>query len=225
MTDEREAVDGALDALMRAHSAETPSPESDATILAAAHRAVQSAPRPAAEATSPWRWWMPLAAAAVIGVIAIGVLQLMPVDRETAQVMSDTQTAGAPPPVANIQPDVQQSMPPPPPAARAETKPKKEREDRKLVAPAEPERFAATPPPSVAAAPPAADAPAAPAAAMRAAPMQQGPTQWIERIRALLSEGKNDEAAQALAAFRSTYTDADDRLPEDLKRWAATIKR
>ena len=52
-------VDPALDALLRAHSVETPPAEVDATILAAAHRAVRSAPRDAeksAEATRPWRW-------------------------------------------------------------------------------------------------------------------------------------------------------------------------
>ena len=51
-------VDPALDALLRAHSAETPPAEVDATILAAAHRAVRSAPRDAeksVEATRPWR--------------------------------------------------------------------------------------------------------------------------------------------------------------------------
>ena len=87
-------VDPALDALLRAHSAETPPAEVDATILAAAHRAVRSTPREAekgAEATRPWRWWMPLAAAATIGAIAIGVLQLSPKEPDTTStIVSDT---------------------------------------------------------------------------------------------------------------------------------------
>jgi hypothetical protein len=74
--------DPALDSAWREHSAEMPSAATDAAILAAAHRAVKSAPRdvakPAAEATSPQRWWMPLAAAATIGAVALGVLQTMP---------------------------------------------------------------------------------------------------------------------------------------------------
>jgi len=60
--------DPALDAAWRQHSIEVPSAAMDAAILAAAHRAVGSAPeaatKAAAEATSPQRWWMPLAAAA-----------------------------------------------------------------------------------------------------------------------------------------------------------------
>ena len=71
-----------LDAAWREHSTEMPSAALDAAILAAAHRAVGSAPKAAtkdaAEATSPQRWWMPLAAAATIGAVALGILQTMP---------------------------------------------------------------------------------------------------------------------------------------------------
>ena len=67
-------IDPKLEALLREHSTDAPSSDIDAAILAAAHRAVQSAPQSAvnraAEATRPWRWWMPLAAAATIGAIA-----------------------------------------------------------------------------------------------------------------------------------------------------------
>ena len=76
--------DPALERAWRAHSREAPPPELDRAILAAAHRAVGSGPQDASkaaaevamEATRPQRWWMPLAAAATIGVIAIGILQL-----------------------------------------------------------------------------------------------------------------------------------------------------
>lgn len=72
--------DPALERAWRAHSRESPPPELDRAILAAAHRAVSSGPQEAskaiAEATRPQRWWMPLAAAATIGVVAIGILQL-----------------------------------------------------------------------------------------------------------------------------------------------------
>lgn len=119
MTDERDLRDPALDAAWRAQSTETPPPALDAAILAAAHRAVKSAPEkigPGREATRPWRWWTPLAAAAVIGVIAIGALQLLPQEPDpTKVVVSDTPpfvakrstpaaTTAAPPPVTNAVP-------------------------------------------------------------------------------------------------------------------------
>ncbi len=99
MTDERDLHDPALDAAWRAQSTEMPPPPLDAAILAAAHRAVKSAPEkigPGREATRPWRWWTPLAAAAVIGVIAIGALQLLPQEPDpTKVVVSDMPSTGA----------------------------------------------------------------------------------------------------------------------------------
>jgi hypothetical protein len=76
--------DPALDAAWRAQSTELPPPSVDAAILAAAHREVASRPRAAgnddtlAEAREPSRWWWGLAAAATIGAIAFGVVQLAP---------------------------------------------------------------------------------------------------------------------------------------------------
>jgi len=86
--------DPALDAAWREHSTEMPPARLDAAILAAAHRATGSAPQPvvaqemgkrpaeveakARAAKGPQRWWMPLAAAATIGAVALGVLQTMP---------------------------------------------------------------------------------------------------------------------------------------------------
>ena len=45
--------------------------------------AVRSRRDRAPHATRPWRWWMPLAAAATIGAIAVGVLQVAPDDALT----------------------------------------------------------------------------------------------------------------------------------------------
>ncbi len=74
--------DDVLAAAWRSQSDEEPPPALDAAILAAAHRAVGSGPRDAStqahEATRPQRWWMPLAAAATIGVVVIGILQVAP---------------------------------------------------------------------------------------------------------------------------------------------------
>lgn len=68
-----------LEQAWHAASHEQPPKALDDRILAAAHRAAASGPRKLApEATRPPRWWMPLAAAAVIGVVAIGVVQLVP---------------------------------------------------------------------------------------------------------------------------------------------------
>jgi hypothetical protein len=94
--------DAALDAAWRAHSRDEPPAHLDAAILAAAHRAVGAGPRDAremaAEATSPQRWWMPLAAAATIGAIAIGVLQLAPRDTSpTEPTVSDMSARDAAP--------------------------------------------------------------------------------------------------------------------------------
>lgn len=99
MTDERDLDDPALAAAWRAQSAETPSPALDAAILAAAHRAVKSAPEkisPGAEASRPWRWWAPLAAAATIGVIAIGTLQVMPQEHDATTAVVSDMPAGTP---------------------------------------------------------------------------------------------------------------------------------
>lgn len=75
--------DPALERAWRAHSREGPPAALDRAILAAAHRAVGSGPakvEPAREANRPQRWWMPLAAAATIGAVAVGLLQLSPRD-------------------------------------------------------------------------------------------------------------------------------------------------
>jgi len=94
--------DPVLDTAWREHSAEMPPARLDAAILAAAHRAVGSGPqdagKQAAEATSPQRWWMPLAAAATIGAVALGILQTMPQEQPvTAPSVSDMTTPAAAP--------------------------------------------------------------------------------------------------------------------------------
>src|SRR4030095_14767926 len=85
--------DPELEKLYREHSRGEPPSALDAKILAAAHRAVASGPQKiGAEATRPQRWWMPLAAAAAIGVVAIGFIQQVP--KETA--IDATSVATAP---------------------------------------------------------------------------------------------------------------------------------
>ena len=92
MNPERDLHDAALAALLREHAAETPAAPIDAAVRAAARRAIDRAPTDRAvthaRAQQAWRWWMPLAAAAVVGVIVIGVLPLAPSD-DTPQRASD----------------------------------------------------------------------------------------------------------------------------------------
>ena len=87
MSEPRDDLSPEFDAAWRAHSDEAPPAQVDSAILAAAHRAVGSAPRAAdaADARRPWRWWAPLAAAAAIGAIAIGALQLLPDEIDQAR--------------------------------------------------------------------------------------------------------------------------------------------
>ena len=83
--------DDAVERAWREHSRETPPASLDDAILAAAHRAVGSRPV-VAEAREPWRWWMPLAAAATIGAIAIGVIQNLPNESTEPMIASDSTT-------------------------------------------------------------------------------------------------------------------------------------
>jgi hypothetical protein len=48
---------------------------------------------------------------------------------------------------------------------------------------------------------------------------------YIARIEALLADSRTAEAAHELNAFRAAYPDADERLPEKLKPFAASVQR
>lgn len=102
MTPERdELADDVVARAWREHMSETPPAATDDAIRAAARRAVGAKPRHkprVAEARQPWRWWMPLAAAATIGTIAIGVMQNLPQDGSEPTVVSDATTARRAPP-------------------------------------------------------------------------------------------------------------------------------
>jgi hypothetical protein len=105
-----ELRDVRFDAAWRAASHEEPSVALDDAIRAAARREVDAGPRPVPSATlaarvpnatRPERWWWPLAAAATIGAITFGLLQLEPTGNGGPAVVSDmpatvTQSAQAP---------------------------------------------------------------------------------------------------------------------------------
>ena len=47
---------------------------------------------------------------------------------------------------------------------------------------------------------------------------------WIALIRKLRAEGRTDDAALELKAFRALYPDADTRLPPDLRDWRPELR-
>lgn len=119
-------------------------------------------------------------------------------------------------PLAAPAPAPAASRPAPPPAAV---------EQKALPAPV-PEAVGAADPARPAAATRRPSAPAADAVEMRAksAPLRKQaagaaaartPEQWLEEVRQLKTQGREKEAAEALAEFRQAYPDY--RLPEDLR--------
>jgi hypothetical protein len=89
--DPNDLRDPRLDAAWRAASNEEPPAALDDAIRAAARREVKAGPQPSGapitsvpQSLRPERWWMPLAAAATIGAIAIGILQIANPDKVIA---------------------------------------------------------------------------------------------------------------------------------------------
>ena len=281
MNDDRDLHDTALDALLRTHSAETPPPAVDAAVLADAHRAVDGEMRARpARATQPWRWWMPLAAAAAIGVVVIGILPLAPtLVEQTPPAISDSPmdaatssrpSAGQPaPPLASdanaVRRDAEASRPMilsfrPEPAPAMESReraasiakatapepraePKAERDAAAAPAPLELRKNATGAVGAMPEAPPASQQSASAASSQRARAPEAAPRaealrsdrqkafvaqprtadEWIARIRTLRSDARLPDAIRALADFRAAFSDADARLPEDLRDWAKTV--
>jgi hypothetical protein len=247
VNDHRDPIDPALDALLRAHATESPPAHVDAAILAAAHRAVTGAPR-AARATQAWHWWMPLAAAAVIGIVVVGILPLSPAIIDERAPVATTQ---APPKwlerdaSGNAQPGAPAKTPLPQskveretPAAGRQAELPKDRPSYQLLR-AVPQAPTAVPPAE-------APSPAAPTASLAPSPARSAAgalrkndattepradflahphpaDDWFARIRALRSGGREHEAIRTLAGFRQAFSDADARLPPDLRDWAAAL--
>jgi len=308
MNDDRDLHDTALDALLRTHSAETPPPAVDAAVLAAAHRAVDGEMRAGpARATQPWRWWMPLAAAAAIGVVVIGILPLAPTLVEPMPpATSDAPSRPAAPPPSGTQPieaarpgaqgtpmarvplpsatdrmSVKRDaaatrerdesatkagsalsrpymemyrVPPEPPAAEQDRRanatgavgampqaapaPQAIRPQQEAAAPAPatqvPQEANAQPPRQGSAAAltqparspevlPRTDAMSLEDRQKVAAAQPRTVDEWFALIRKLRSENRVPDAIRALADFRAAFSDADARLPEDLRDWAKTV--
>jgi hypothetical protein len=81
--------DRRLDAAWSAASREEPPPALDAAIRAAARRAVDAAPG----SRRNKHWWYPLAAAATVAVLAVGIVQLTPPEQVAPTIVADRATA------------------------------------------------------------------------------------------------------------------------------------
>jgi hypothetical protein len=106
---DREAPsDPRVDAAWRALSDERPPDSLDAAIMAAARREVGAKPRKIAtrEAVADRRRWWPLAAAATIAAIAVGVLQLTTPDQMGAPASDRSVVTDVPTPATTSAPEV-----------------------------------------------------------------------------------------------------------------------
>jgi len=81
--------DRRVDAAWSAASREEPPPSLDAAIRAAARRAVDAVPRPKRDK----HWWYPLAAAATVAVLAVGIIQLTPPEQVAPTIVADMAVA------------------------------------------------------------------------------------------------------------------------------------
>jgi hypothetical protein len=81
--------DRRLDAAWSAASREEPPPSLDAAIRAAARRAVDAAPRPKRDK----HWWYPLATAATVAMLAVGILQLTPPEQVAPTIVANMTVA------------------------------------------------------------------------------------------------------------------------------------
>ena len=100
--------DPRFDAAWRALSSEEPPKSLDAAIMAAARREVGAGPQKIAtrEAIADRRRWWPLAAAATIAAIAIGVLQLTTPDQIGAPASDKTVVSDVPTPASRPAPEM-----------------------------------------------------------------------------------------------------------------------
>jgi hypothetical protein len=81
--------DRRLDAAWSAASREEPPPSLDAAIRAAARRAVDAAPQRKRDK----HWWYPFAAAAMVALLAVGIIQLTPPEQVAPTIVADMSVA------------------------------------------------------------------------------------------------------------------------------------
>ena len=246
-------ADPRVDAAWRAASREVPPARVDDAILAAAHAAVRDpAPARPSPARDPWwRRWQPLAAAAAVTGLAFVLLQSLPRDepvrapsvtpapsrpatREMAAPVEAPETrnedrspapATAPRPVRSPEADAAQPGQSKAVTPRAAPEPvAKARQESARREPAVNDVAVQTTDATDAASV-AAERPAAPAAraTLQGLAGPQSADAWVARIVDRHAAGDLDAAASDLRAFRAAYPEADSRLPESLREWAATV--
>jgi len=222
MSDERRrderAGDPAVDAAWRAASRSEPPAHVDDVILAAARAEARAAAqvRKASARKAWWTGWQPLAAAAGVFGLAFALVQMLPREEaarvpvvESARVPTETAKSGDSAPAAtSTAASAPSPVPAPAPAAAEQSVPARQEAARDMSA-----ETVARPSAMAGAAPPA---PAEAAA-------QESPDAWARRIAELHDAGDVAAAAAELRAFREAYPDADDRLPESLRGWAASL--
>ena len=207
----------------RALDREEPPRALDEAIISAAHGAVETHPAPLVAPTARRRWYVPLAAVAVIVLSVVVTLQMQ---RE----QSDGEFMPLPPPSPPASP--KEAAPAAPPAARDASVPRrapgtmkaKERPmapEPKPAGSAVPQQPAAPVPQAPLEKPfSAADESAGPAAAADAlskrAEQAESPERWLERIAALRREGRHKEADEAYAEFKRRYPEY--RIPDAMRK-------
>ena len=237
--------DSRVDAAWRALSTEEPPKSLDAAIMAAARREVGARPQKLGirEAMADRRRWWPLAAAATVAAIAVGVLQLTPPDRVGAPASDKTIVSDVPAPASRPAPEMaatpslpDEKRPEAGNAPRAEQAPtradsprrqapapespvpaKRESATEKTSALAEP--FPAAPPPAVAAAPAGtlsapAPAPAPPLSAQRAPENASAQPAPLAKM-----------AAGRVADARADEARVKEQAPLPVPEWIALIRR
>ena len=233
--------DSRVDAAWRASSSEESPKSLDAAIMAAARREVGARPQKIAtrEAIADRRRWWPLAAAATVAAIAVGMLQLTPPDRVGAPATDKTIVSDVPAPASRPAPEMptapsrpEEAKPEAGNALRAEqaatradsprrqtsapesrVPAKQESASEKTSAMAEP--FPAAPPPTAVAVVPAPTP--APASALSA----QGTQESASTQPAPLAK----MAAGRTADARADEARAKDRGPLPVTEWIALIRR
>ena len=210
----------------------------DDAILAASRRAVESRPAPLVAPTGRRRWYVPLAAAAVI-TLAVAVTLHIQHDKPEEEIDAVS-------PAMNVQEAPKPEAPKAPAKVEAAKPAAKGQAPRAAPQPFPAERRAdvarapaAAAPAAEPAPPPAAaevqkrieeqremaaasagararDEPSAPAQPQMArAAIEQGPDAELERIARLRAAGRHDQADKALAEFRRRYPDY--RLSDEMK--------
>jgi len=206
-------ADPRVDAAWRVASREEPPARVDDAILAAAHAAVRDpAPARPSPARDPWwRRWQPLAAAAAVTGLAFVLLQSLPRD-EPVRAPSVTPAPSRP---ATGEMAAPVEAPEPVAKSRQESARREPAVNDVAV-----QTTDATDAASV-----AAERPAAPAAraTLQGLAGPQSADAWVARIVDRHAAGDLDAAASDLRAFRAAYPEADSRLPESLREWAATV--